>query len=131
MIALRYGTPPIVHRTGGLADTVVDETTQPGLGTGFAFEHPTVDGLVWACERAMAFRARDGAAWEGLLDRAMGVDFDWTREAAPRYVEVYRRAIELAPPRARVGGVGVTAAERGGADHGPRCYPPRSVVHRE
>ncbi len=35
MIALRYGTPPIVHRVGGLADTVIDETTHPGAGTGF------------------------------------------------------------------------------------------------
>ncbi len=119
MIALRYGTPPIVHRTGGLADTVVDETTQPGLGTGFAFEHPTVDGLVWACERAMSFRARDGAAWEGLLDRAMArrLRLD-SRGGAPVRggVPTGHRA---APPRARVGGVGVTAAERGGADHGP------------
>ena len=38
MIALRYGTPPIVHRVGGLADTVVDETTHPGAGTGFSFD---------------------------------------------------------------------------------------------
>jgi starch synthase len=103
MIALRYGTPPIVHRTGGLADTVVDETTNPGAGTGFVFEHPTAEGLVWASEAAMAFRAggegrgvgQGGAAWEALVDRAMAVDFDWTREAAPRYVDAYRRAVEL------------------------------------
>ena len=63
MIALRYGTPPIVHRTGGLADTVVDETTHPGHGTGFAFEHATVEGLVWACDAAIAFRG-DGARRE-------------------------------------------------------------------
>ena len=37
MIALRYGTPPIVHRVGGLADTVIDETAHPGEGTGFSF----------------------------------------------------------------------------------------------
>src|SRR4029077_5324964 len=101
MIALRYGTPPIVHRTGGLADTVIDETTLPGRGTGFAFEHATVEGLVRACEAAIAFRG-DGrgagdrrARWEALLDRGMAVDFDWTREAAPRYVEAYRRAVAL------------------------------------
>jgi starch synthase len=95
MIALRYGTPPIVHRTGGLADTVIDETTHPGAGTGFAFEHPTAAGLIWACETAMAFRGERGAAWEALVDRAMSVDFDWTHESAPRYVEAYRRAVEL------------------------------------
>ena len=45
MISLRYGTPPIVHRVGGLADTVIDETSHPGRGTGFAFEGGTVAGL--------------------------------------------------------------------------------------
>ena len=99
LIALRYGTPPIVHRTGGLADTVIDEVTHPGVGTGFAFEHPTVAGLVWACEAAMAFRGDGGGAWDALVDRAMAMDFDWGRAAAPRYVAAYRRAIEL---RARV-----------------------------
>src|SRR4051812_31554987 len=71
MIALRYGTPPIVHRTGGLADTVVDETTHPAHGTGFAFEHATVEALVSTCEAAIAFRGDGrGARWEALLDRA-------------------------------------------------------------
>ena len=50
MIALRYGTPPIVHRTGGLADTVIDVTRQPGAGTGFVFDEPTVEALL-ACVR--------------------------------------------------------------------------------
>jgi starch synthase len=96
MIALRYGTPPIVHRTGGLADTVVDETTHPGEGTGFVFDHATVDGLVWACDQAAAARtAQGGATWAGLLDRGMAVDFDWVTGAAPRYVDAYRRAIAI------------------------------------
>ena len=61
MIALRYGTPPIVHRTGGLADTVIDETAQPGQGTGFVFDRPTPEALVEACDRAFALRAAGGA----------------------------------------------------------------------
>jgi starch synthase len=95
MIALRYGTPPIVHRVGGLADTVVDETTHPGAGTGFSFTTPTVDGLVHACEAALRLRTAGGAAWEGLLDRGMAVDFDWVTGSAPHYVAAYRRAIAL------------------------------------
>jgi starch synthase len=95
MIALRYGTPPIVNRTGGLADTVVDETSNTGRGTGFSFEGATVPGLLEACERAVAFRAAGGAGWETLLDRAMTVDFDWTTGSAPRYVEAYRRAVAI------------------------------------
>ena len=95
MIALRYGTPPIVHRTGGLADTVIDATRHPGAGTGFVFDEPSAAELLDACERAFALHASGGAAWDGLIDRGMGVDFDWTTESAPRYVEAYRRAIAL------------------------------------
>ncbi len=66
MIALRYGTPPIVHRTGGLADTVVDETTNPGAGSGFAFEGATVAGLLRACDAAIRLRAGGGTALGGF-----------------------------------------------------------------
>ena len=58
MIALRYGTPPIVRRTGGLADTVVDVDEAPDAGTGFVFDDATADALVWACGRAIALRRR-------------------------------------------------------------------------
>jgi starch synthase len=95
MIALRYGTPPIVHRTGGLADTVVDETAHPGEGTGFVFVQETTAALMEACDRAFALRAAGGAPWEGLLDRGMAVDFDWTTGSAPKYVEAYRRAVAI------------------------------------
>jgi starch synthase len=95
MIALRYGTPPIVHRTGGLADTVIDQTRQPGKGTGFVFDRPTVKDLVAACDAAFALRSAAGAAWAGLLDRAMAVDFDWTTGSAPKYVEAYARAVAI------------------------------------
>jgi starch synthase len=95
MIALRYGTPPIVHRTGGLADTVIDETRQPGEGTGFVFEEATAAGLLGACEAAFALRAAGGAAWDGLVDRGMAVDFDWVTGSAPKYVDAYRRAVAI------------------------------------
>jgi starch synthase len=95
MIALRYGTPPIVHRTGGLADTVIDEATHPGAGTGFAFEGATVAGLLRACDAAMRLRAAGGPRGEGLVDRGMAVDFDWVTGSAPRYVDAYRRAVAI------------------------------------
>ena len=95
MIALRYGTPPVVHRTGGLADTVVDEYLHPGAGTGFVFEHPTADGLAWACEQAFEAYA-DPAAWSGLLARGMAVDHDWASGPAAAYLDADRRAIALA-----------------------------------
>jgi starch synthase len=95
MIALRYGTPPIVNRTGGLADTVIDEPSHPGAGTGFSFSGATITGLLQACSNAIRLRDRGGAAWAGLLDRGMVVDFDWVTGSAPRYLEAYRRAIGI------------------------------------
>jgi len=95
MIALRYGTPPIVHATGGLADTVIDEHDRPGAGTGFVFRHATPEGLLWAIRQfAARFRA-GGATWEALLDRGMAVDFDWRTNSAPAYLAAYQRALKL------------------------------------
>ncbi len=62
MIALRYGTPPIVHRTGGLADTVVDEVRAPGAGTGFVFDEATAEELLAACAAFSAIRAAGGGS---------------------------------------------------------------------
>jgi starch synthase len=95
MIGLRYGTPPVVRRTGGLADSVVDVDEHPGEGTGFVFYEATPEALVAAAERAMALRAADPGAWAALLDRGMAVDFHWEAGPAPRYLAAYRRAIAL------------------------------------
>lgn len=95
MIALRYGTPPIVRATGGLRDTVVDETTHPGAGTGFMFVGEAPGDLVEACTRFLAMFSRGGAAWAALLDRGMAVDFDWGSSSAPKYLEAYRQVISL------------------------------------
>lgn len=95
MIALRYGTPPIVRSTGGLRDTVVDETASQGLGTGFAFEDAEPAALLEACNRFLAAFSPGAAAWEALLDRGMAVDFDWRAGSAPAYLDAYRRAIAI------------------------------------
>jgi starch synthase len=105
MIALRYGTPPIVHRTGGLADTVVDETTNRGRGTGFSFTGATVEGLLDACDAAVAMFTAAGPTWSELLDRGMAVDFDWVSGSAPRYVDAYRRAVAIRAGRPSAEGV--------------------------
>ena len=98
MISLRYGTPPIVRRTGGLSDTVIDERRRPGEGTGFAFDEATPAALAEACEAAIAMRAAGGAAWDGLVERGMAVDFDWDRGSAPRYASLYERALAIRRP---------------------------------
>lgn len=96
MIALRYGTPPIAHATGGLVDSIVDEPRHPGEGTGFLFYRPTARALAAACERAMRLRGDGSApAWRALIDRGMAVDFAWESGAAPDYLATYRRAMAL------------------------------------
>ena len=95
MIAMRYGTPPIVRRTGGLADTVVDVTRQPDSGNGFVFEPATPAALIEAAERAFALRTAGGTVWDRLIDRAMAADFDWSSGPAPKYLEAYRRAVAI------------------------------------
>jgi starch synthase len=95
MVALRYGTPPIVHATGGLRDTVIDVDANPSTGTGFAFEAATSAALVDACSRFLARFTAGGAEWNALLDRGMAVDFDWRTASAPAYLVAYQRAIAL------------------------------------
>lgn len=98
MQALRYGAVPVVRSTGGLADTVVDH--QPGQeGTGFKFEPFTMEAMLEALFRAQA-AFRDPVQWQGLMDRGMAQDFSW-QAAAPRYVEIYQKAQELAGQRQR------------------------------
>jgi starch synthase len=92
MIAMRYGTPPVARRTGGLGDTIVDVDADPAGGTGFLFDEVTAAGLEAACDRALAVRA-DPARWTDLMRRAMAVDWSWEREAAPAYAAMFRRAI--------------------------------------
>jgi starch synthase len=100
MIALRYGTPPVVRRTGGLADSVVDVDERPGEGTGFVFDEETPDALVAAVQRAATLRRTDPDGWAALQDRGMAVDFRWDTGSAPKYLDAYRRAIRIRRGRA-------------------------------
>ena len=84
MYGLRYGTLPIVRRTGGLADTVADSST------GFVFDEATPAALRRAVERALVAR-RDPAAWGALQRRAMAQELSWT-EPAQQYLRLYAEA---------------------------------------
>ncbi len=95
MIALRYGTPVIVHRTGGLADTVIDVDDSPSDGTGFVHGEATVEALTDACRRAISHHRRGGTSWAALQDRGMAVDWSWEAGPAEQYAASYRRAISL------------------------------------
>ena len=90
MYSQRYGTPPIVHATGGLVDSVVDctpATMTRGTATGFTFDAPVVSSLLGAIERCVAaFRQRP--TWQALQRNGMVRDFGWDR-AAKEYAALY------------------------------------------
>ena len=102
LIAFRYGTPVIARRTGGLADSVVDddEAREGGAvgtagGNGFLFDDPTPAALLQAVRRAL-FAHGDRQRWQDLCRRVMALDHSWDRPAR-EYVAAYRRAIGLRP----------------------------------
>jgi len=91
----RYGTVPIVRRTGGLADTVIDADTttlMAGIATGIHFLDADVGGLLYGVRRALELRAT-AATWLKLQRTGMAVDFSW-RASAAQYLSVYRLAME-------------------------------------
>ena len=92
MYSQRYGTPPIVRATGGLADTVVDctpATLAAGSASGFVFHEPSADALLAAAERA-ASAWRDDATWRALQRTGMARDFSWDASAR-HYAAIYAR----------------------------------------
>jgi starch synthase len=93
MIAMRYGCVPVVHRIGGLADSVADYCPETGLGNGFSFVEYDPMALYTALVRAVeAYRHRE--IWSQLVRRCMAADFSWNRSAA-RYVDLYYRALAV------------------------------------
>jgi starch synthase len=91
MYSQRYGTLPVVRRTGGLADSVVDYTPrslEAGTATGFVFEAANPHALVAAVRRAVAAWRRP-SLWQRLQRNAMARDFGWAASAR-RYIALYR-----------------------------------------
>lgn len=88
MYSLRYGTIPIVRRTGGLADTVQLWNPETRKGTGFVFDHFTSAGFGWALDAALKTYA-DREAWHALQQNAMAQDFSWQRQIE-KYVALYK-----------------------------------------
>jgi starch synthase len=97
LYAMRYGTVPVVRRTGGLKDTVV-EASQSNLldrtATGILFDEASMDGLMRGVVQALALY-REPLLWRRLQLQGMAQDFSWAASAA-RYASLYRQAAPLA-----------------------------------
>ena len=88
IIAMRYGTLPIVRETGGLKDTVVPYNEFTGEGTGFSFSNFNGDEMGDAVFRAARLFWDNHDAWNQLVTQAMSQDFSWTR-SADKYLDLY------------------------------------------
>lgn len=88
IIAMRYGTLPIVRETGGLKDTVIPYNEFTGEGTGFSFSNFNGDEMGDAVFRAARLFWDNRDAWNQLITQAMSQDFSWTR-SADKYLDLY------------------------------------------
>lgn len=110
IIAMRYGTLPIVRETGGLKDTVIPYNEFTGEGTGFSFSNFNGDEMGDAVFRAARLFWDNRDAWNQLVTQAMSQDFSWTR-SADKYLDLYffmhpeierPAAVEAAAPETEV-----------------------------
>ncbi len=104
MYSLKYGTVPIVRRTGGLADTITDctgDTLTDRTANGFVFDHYTTEALHQAIGRAFGAYG-DAATWGQLVETGMRQDWSWSRSAR-RYLDLYERALARKHQAAQVG----------------------------
>jgi starch synthase len=88
LIALRYGTVPLVHATGGLIDTIVDPTTSADKANGFIFHEYRHSALLEGLDRALSTYAKT-AVWQKIMLQGMTQNMSWTH-AARDYVDLYR-----------------------------------------
>ena len=89
MIAMRYGTLPIVRETGGLKDSVIPYNEYTGEGNGFSFANYNAHELLFTIQRAVRLYRDNRPAWENLMRNAFAADFSWDK-SAKEYLELYR-----------------------------------------
>jgi len=89
MMAMRYGTIPLVRETGGLKDSVISYNLKNGLGNGFTFSSYNAQEFLAALERAVSLYHEDKQAWQILEENALKADFSW-EESARKYIDLYR-----------------------------------------
>jgi len=88
LIAMRYGSVPVVRETGGLKDTVIPYNPTDGTGTGFTFKTYNAYDMLDAVRRAVA-TYENGEEWKKIMSNAMSADPSWDKSARD-YIEVYK-----------------------------------------
>ena len=93
MIAMRYGSVPIVRETGGLRDTVLSYNDFSGEGNGFSFFNYNAHDMLHVIERAVGYYTNRKDIWQTLQERGMKGDYSWTHSAG-EYVKLYEKMFE-------------------------------------
>ena len=93
IIAMRFGTIPVVRETGGLKDTVTPYEPLTGEGRGFTFTDINAADMVWALRDAVNLYQEDKDAWQTLQKSGMTADFSWDN-SAKQYLDIYNRCME-------------------------------------
>lgn len=122
IIAMRYGTLPIVRETGGLKDTVIPYNEFTGEGTGFSFSNFNGDEMGDAVFRAARLFWDNRDAWNQLVTQAMSQDFSWTR-SADKYLDLYFFMHPEIERPAAVVDEPVVVAEETAAEPEPKAEP--------
>ena len=89
MIAMRFGTVPVVRETGGLKDSVPPYNKYTGEGRGFTFANVNADDMVWVLREAVELYSTNRKAWRGLMKADMTADFTWN-QSAKEYLDIYQ-----------------------------------------
>ena len=92
LIAMHYGTIPIVNATGGLKDTVLPFNPETGEGRGYTFQSYNGDDFLGAIDRALGDYYENRPAWDRLAKNDMAVDFSW-KQPAQKYMEMYESVL--------------------------------------
>jgi starch synthase len=93
LISFKYGTIPIVYRTGGFVDTVMDYSLDKKMGRGFVFNEYN-EGAFWGAIQRARKVSVNRKEWQALIKRVMSLDFSW-KESAKKYIKLYEAAMAL------------------------------------
>lgn len=92
LIALRYGTVPVVRATGGLRDTIQPYNKYTGEGNGYIFENINAHDMAYVIKQALG-DYRDKSVWNHLVENAMNSDYSW-KNSAKEYINLFSRLVE-------------------------------------
>ncbi|MGL4253134.1 MAG: glycogen synthase, partial [Fusobacteriaceae bacterium] len=90
LIAMRYGTVPVVRETGGLHDTVKPFNQYTGEGTGFSFTNYNAHDMLHVLKYATEVFQKDKNSWKGIMKRGMKADHSWEK-SAQEYLNIYKK----------------------------------------